>query len=152
MKQLVYIITIILATCSYSFAQPRERMERIHAIKVGFITDKVHLTSDQAAKFWPVYNRYEDEMRGLRKRFFDKYPKEQGSADEEKSRQFIEDNLEYQEAKLNISKKYKAEFLKVISAQQLAGLYEAERDFKRMLIQQLKERRGGKGVPTGIDR
>ena len=42
-------------------AQPGKRMERIHAIKVAYLTDKLQLTSEQSEKFWPIYNRYEEE-------------------------------------------------------------------------------------------
>lgn len=145
MKQLGYIIILILTTCSAVLAQPRGRGEKIHAIKVGYITDKVNLSAAQAEKFWPLYNRYEQEMRNVRIEFMKKYP-EARSRDERESRKFIEDNIEFKEERLKLEKKYKNEFLKVISAQQLAELYEAERDFKRMLIQNLKERRARQGV------
>lgn len=143
MKRFCYIILLMLATCSAALAQPRARMEKIHVVKVGYITSKINLSGDQAEKFWPVYNRYENEVRSLRQDFFGKYPQEK-MKDEEQSRRFIDDNLEYREARLKIEKKYKTEFLKVISAQQLASLYEAERDFKKMLIQNLNERRANR--------
>jgi hypothetical protein len=142
MKQFGRILLLMLATCSAVFAQPGDRREKIHAIKVGYITDKINLTPGQAEKFWPVYNRYEQEWRQMRQEFKKKYPKDNNSMNEHDSKKFIEDNLEVREARLNLEKKYKNEFLKVISAQQLAALYQAEREFKQMLIQNLKERHG----------
>jgi phosphoribosylamine-glycine ligase len=44
---------------------------------------------------------------------------------------------------LDLRKKYKDEFLKVISPQQLATLIESEKEFKRLLLQQMKDRRAG---------
>ena len=41
-----------------------------------------------------------------------------------------------------IKKKYKDEFLKVISPEQLADLYRAERGFKEMLLRELGRRQG----------
>lgn len=143
MKRLVFILLLSLSA-QFAFAQPgSERFERIHAIKVAYITDKVHLSSEQAAKFWPVYTVYEKELRAIRHQFINKYKDDKRVGnDPHAARAFIEDDLEYQEATLNLRKKYKDEFLKIITPQQLAQLLQAERDFKRMLIQELKSRHG----------
>lgn len=123
-----------------TYAQPGRRMERVHALKVAYITDHVNLTSEQAEKFWPIYDNYEDEIRKIRLDFRTKY-KDQQQQNPEEARNFIEDNLDYQEAILNLKKKYKNQFLKVISPQQLSSLLLAEREFKKMLLQQLQDRR-----------
>lgn len=138
------LLMLVLLTFTTAFAQPgnrQQRMEKIKSIKVGFITDRLHLTSDQATKFWPVYNKYEEDLRSVRRSFFQQYKDQRKNMDEETSKRFIEDHLEYQEEELKIKKKYKNEMLKVISAQQLAELYQAERDFRKMLVNELKERR-----------
>ena len=74
------------------------------AIKVGYITDKVHLTSEQATKFWPVYNRYEEEMRDTRRSFMQKHAGSQNRDARRSDADNIDDNLDYQEAELNIRK------------------------------------------------
>ncbi len=133
MKKIGYIVLILLLTTATAFAQPRQKFERIHAIKVAYITDKVQLTSEQAAEFWPVYNRFEDELFSTRR----KYIKNVDDIETAK------DDLELQQEMLDIRKKYQREFLKIISEQQLNELYIAEREFKKMLLQQLKARRDG---------
>lgn len=133
MKRIGYIVLILLLTTATVFAQPRQKFERIHAIKVAYITDKVQLTSEQAAEFWPVYNRFEDELFSTRR----KYIKNVDDIETAK------DDLELQQEMLDIRKKYQREFLKIISEQQLNELYIAEREFKKMLLQQLKARRDG---------
>jgi len=151
MKRLVYILLLMLSV-HFTYAQPgSERFERIHAIKVAYITDKIHLSTEQSEKFWPVYNAYEKELHGIRHQFFNKYKDDKRVGnDPHAAREFIEDDLEYQEATLNLRKKYRDEFLKVISPQQLAQLLQAERDFKRMLIQELKSRHGSRGEKSEL--
>jgi hypothetical protein len=136
---------VVLLSFGMTSAQDGNNKERIHAIKVGFITEKIQLTTDQAAKFWPVYNRYEDERGTLRRNFYAKYPRDK-QQDQQSSMQYVDDNLAYQEQQVALKRKYKDEFLKIISAQQLAQLYQAEREFKKMLVDQLKDKRGGKEV------
>lgn len=143
MKRAIYMLMLLLLSTATVFAQPKgPRGERIKNIKVGYITERIHLTSDQATRFWPVYNQYEQELRTTRRSFFEQYRGRDNSQDEATARKFVDDNLEYQEAELRLKKKYKNELLKVISAQQLADLYVAERDFRKMLVNELRERRG----------
>ena len=123
-------------------SQPAGRRgERIHAIKVGYLTDRLHLSSSQAAAFWPVYDNYEADMKEACKAFRQKYRNDASSESDAAADHFIEDNLNFQEQALAINRKYKDKMLAVISSQQLATLYEAERDFKKLLLQQLRERR-----------
>ena len=143
MKRTICIVSILLFTLGLQAQQmPGRRAERIHAIKVGYLTDRLQLTSSEAAAFWPVYNDYEVELRDARKAFRQKYRNGNAGESDAEAGQFIEDNLDFQEQALGINRKYKDRFLKIISPQQLANLYEAERDFKKLLLQQLRERRG----------
>ena len=45
-----------------------DKRENIEAMKIGFITKKLDLTPEEAQKFWPVYNQYNDKMKDLRKK------------------------------------------------------------------------------------
>ena len=63
------LLLIIVFLCSiYSFAQPpmREKKEQIRALKVGFITNELSLTADEASKFWPIYNTFDDKQFELK--------------------------------------------------------------------------------------
>lgn len=140
-RTLALSILIILTGAIQAQAQ-KPRMERVHALKVTYISDQLKLNSSEAERFWPVYNRYEDEMMELRQKFLREYRKQGKGQSEEEARNYIEDNLDFQEAMVELKRKYKTDFLKVISAKQIADLYRAEREFKQILIQRLRERRG----------
>ncbi len=142
------VLFIILFTNTVAIAQPGHMREPIKALKIGYITEKVELTAKQAEKFWPVYNNYEEDLHQIRKKFFDKYRKENpDERDREQARAYIEANLDYQEQILNTKKEYQKKFLKVISEEQLADLYQAEAGFRTMLIKELRSR----GKPHGGD-
>lgn len=139
-KRIGILIIACLLLCTSGYAQMR-RGERVHALKVGYITDKVNLTSSQAEKFWPVYNNYENDLRDIRQKYVRQYKSKTKDFSEEEARKYVEDDLDYQAELIDLKRKYKPEFLKVISAQQLADLYVAEREFRQMLIQKLRQRR-----------
>lgn len=140
-----YLFTILLLcmNCTPTFAQIGQRLERVHALKVSYITDNIHLTSEQSEQFWPVYNQFEKELRRLRFDYLKKYRRESALGDRsiEEAQHFIDDNLDYQQEVLTLRKEYKDRFLKILSPQQLADLYIAERDFKKLLLQELQKRR-----------
>jgi Spy/CpxP family protein refolding chaperone len=136
---------ILLSISSLSFAQrPGGNPpvgERIRAMKVGMITNELKLTESQAEKFWPIYNNYSDEKNEIHYqiRRLTKRPDENLSNSEIIKRQ--DKILELQQEELNITKKYRDNFLRIISAQQYSSLMTADRKFNQMLLDKLKERR-----------
>ncbi len=139
-KAPLLLLIMILLMHTVALAQER-RQERIHALKVTFITDKLKLSAGQAEKFWPVYQQYEEDLKALRRRFMQQYKKGTEHLSEQDARRNIEDNLDYQEQLILLKRRYQESFLKVISAKQLNELYVAEREFRQLLIQKLRERR-----------
>lgn len=120
-------------------------MSRIHAAKIAYITDRLHLSPRQSGLFIPMYSDYEAEVRDARHYFFRKYKgTDPSDADDSTSRQFIDDNLDYQQKVIEIKRKYNEQFLRIISPQQLSDLGKAEREFKQLLIKRL-DRQNGRG-------
>ena len=65
MKRLIPILVLLIGLSSY--AQRDGRMnERIKAQKVAFITEKLSLTSEEAQKFWPIYNAFEEKRERIK--------------------------------------------------------------------------------------
>lgn len=126
MKKLFIIIVLLACSAMFSFAQ---RGERVASLKVAFIADKLNLDPKTAEKFWPIYNQYDDELHNLieeKKRM-------------KKDDPSVEEMLETEQKVVDLRKKYTAQFLKVISNDQIATLFKAEREFRQMLL-----RRSGK--------
>ena len=121
MKKHILILFVILGVFSGTKAQDGDesKAERIQALKIAFITQKLQLTAAEAEKFWPVYNQYDNEIRSLPK----------GG-----------DVIPTDEKLLNIRKKYMPPFEKVIGPQKLNKLFNAERDFRDILIRRLQNR------------
>ena len=124
MKKYFLILLVLLAGISVARAQDDTgpKAEKIQALKIAFITQKLQLSSAEAEKFWPVYNEYENEIKNLRA----------GNKNG--------DVLDTEEKLLNIRKKYKPSFEKILGEQKLNQLFSAERDFRNVLIRRLKNR------------
>lgn len=127
MKQLLLICTFFLGSYSFVIAQPENKAEKVQALKIAFITQKLELTSAEAQNFWPVYNRYETDLRQVMK-------DNRGGGDA----------IDNEEKVLNVKKKYRSEFYKVIGQPKTNILFNAEREFRGVLMRQLKGKHGGK--------
>jgi exonuclease VII large subunit len=83
----------------------------------------LNITPSEAEKFWPVYNKYQDEMRTAM------------------TSSKNDDVLDRQQQMLNIRKKYKNDFSKILTLERTNKLYEAEGRFRDMVKKELQERR-----------
>jgi hypothetical protein len=124
MKKFILILTLFIGAyqCGKAQEDDSKKAEKLQALKIAFITQKLELTSDEAQKFWPVYSQYENDMKQLllNKR--------------------NADVIESDEGLLNIRKKYRPEFIKVIGQPRMNKLFNAEKEFRGVLLRHLQNR------------
>jgi hypothetical protein len=120
-------LLIVFALFTFSLANAQngngQRIEKIQALKIAFITQRLDLTSAEAEKFWPIYNDYEHELNNLRLNYRNG------------------DVLDNEQKLLNIKKKYSPSFEKVLGPQKLNKFFNAEKEFRNILIKRLKAQR-----------
>jgi hypothetical protein len=141
MKTFKYILILTLLSFYASAQTPKDKIEQY---RIAFITREVNLTVEEAKVFWPVYNKYRDELEALRtnnKIDLDNidYSKLSDDDAEKKAREVFA----WKQSELDLQKKYYAEFKKVIPANKVLRLMKADADFKKRLVQLLQERRAG---------
>lgn len=143
MKIILHILLIMLLGVATVCGQDGRRpLEQIHNAKIKYIKKNLHLTGAQAKDFFPVYNEYEGELRTMRQTFLLAHGgRKSAYADDSSARQFIDDDLDYQQQVIALKRRYNDRFLKVLTAQQVADLYKTEREFKQLLVQRLRMRR-----------
>jgi hypothetical protein len=147
MKNVKSKLLIALIACSIAATAQENHpaRERVEAMKIGFITDRLNLTSEEAKVFWPVYNQYSDELEKLRKGRRDNIINARDNFDEMSDAELekaVDSELAFRQNEVDIIKKYHPQFKKVLPIKKVAKLYKAEEDFKRKLLDILQERRG----------
>ena len=141
MKRLIPLVIMLISIST--FAQDRGKMkERIKAQKVAFITEKLSLTSDEAEKFWPIYNAFEASIDNIKSEDLRAVKMEMRNGDDvtdERADELLEKLMKAEKdmhtAKLKLVKDLK----KVISAKKIIQLKAAEDQFNRILLERLKE-------------
>jgi hypothetical protein len=59
MKRIVIFLMIMLIIPLMRIGAQNSNLEKLNSFKIGFFTKKLNLTSEEAEKFWPVYNEYQ---------------------------------------------------------------------------------------------
>ncbi len=145
MKKLLSIALSFYLLTNALIAQPPPQdepgNEKIEALKIGYITKRLDLTAAESQKFWPVYNQYEAEKKEIRKSTIGtiKELKEDGDFTNAEAEAAIAKHLEFKSRDLELTKKYVAEFRKILPATKVAKLVTAEEHFKKMLMKQAQQ-------------
>lgn len=150
MKKLLTIFVFFLFLASNLQAQQGaphgfKNNEKIKALKTGFITDALELTSKEAEKFWPIYNVYDSKIMDLRfkkARELRQKVKDLGYADvisEKDAKNLLNELLEVDKAIINAKTDLNKQLLEIMPAKKILKLYKAEDDFNRQLLQRLQD-------------
>ena len=137
-------LSVLLLFTVLSFSQDfKEKREKIKALKVAYITEQLELTTDEAQKFWPIYNANEEKQFELRHKkmrsIINKF--ENGGLEKlsDKEATSLIDQVESIEDELHdYKKKYIRDLKTVISAKKIIKLKKAEDEFNRKLMKQFK--------------
>lgn len=127
----------------------RKKKEQIKTLKVAFITNELALTSEESAKFWPLYNAFEEKQQEIRKQrlkgYADRMDNESFDKLSEKEAATLLSQMETSEDELHQAKKKFVTSLKgVISPLKILKLKKAEENFNRKLLKQYRDRKLGK--------
>jgi Spy/CpxP family protein refolding chaperone len=141
MKQIIVAGLLLVGLFpAASLAQDGEGRQKIESARVGYITNRLNLTPDQATQFWPIYNEYSGRKQELNRRIrqVNNQSLRQGVAEQDALKNIGEINNMKQKI-ADLDQEYTPRFLKVISAGQLLELQNAERTFNKILLDRLKD-------------
>ena len=127
---------MILLITGNSFAQDKtdqpNREQKIQALYIAYMTRQLNLTEDEAQRFWPVHSLYENEIKGISK---------------------DQDELDKQQAVLDIKKKYQDRFVKIIGLPRTNDFFKKDNEFRKQMLERLKKMRQqgmpNRGMPGG---
>jgi len=122
-KKLGILLAILLSINYFCYVQAQEaNSKKIDSLQSVYFTEKLVLTPDESEKFWPVYNSYKNEIKTVKK--------------ENES-----DRIAAEEKVLNVRKKYKVDFKKILEDDERVNkVYVLEKEFRDMLRDELIDR------------
>lgn len=143
-----YLLLLILLFSGFLFAQEpnHSNLEELHNRKLTFIVEKADLTPQEVARIKPLFMEYEQAvwkiMESNRDFFkqFHKNKEERGESDyQAMNDRYI--NAEIQ--KTHLLKSYYAKLKKQLSAESIFNYFNAERSFRKELMNNWKKKPQG---------
>ncbi len=137
------LIAILIILISFTSLAQQPSGERIKAMKVAHITKKLDLSAQEAQKFWPVYNAFDEKTSKLRNTDLRNIKREirtnsnnlsDTQAEKLLTRLMSVEN-DLHDARVTLVN----DLRKVISAEKIIRLKAAEDEFNKILLQRLKE-------------
>ena len=131
----------MLFTLSFESSAQRKsgRGEEIEAYKIGFLTQKLDLSPQEAKVFWPIYNNWQKEQAEFRKErgqkliSFRKIDEIEQLSDTEVQNLIIND-FNFKQRELDLEKKYYNKLKSSLPIKTVGKFYRAQEAFKRELL------------------
>lgn len=146
LKRWTLLVILVLSVITV-FSQGRkhkmtqEDREKIESRKIGFITDKLDLTPEEAQKFWPIYNTNREKMNAERKQFKGNYKlDDETEFSDEQAKDFLDAFMKHEQKMLDLQKAYFENLNSALSPQKIVKLVEVEKKFREELIREVSRR------------
>ena len=126
------------------------RKEKVEAMRIAFLTQKLDLSPEEAQKFWPVYNEFQKKREALNTKRRNEYKDLKANLDSLTDKQIesaVDGEMAFRQKNLDLEKEYHAKFKSVLPIRKVAILYRAEEQFTRKLLDELSSK--GKDGPGG---
>ena len=127
MKQFYLVIFLFLGFPFWGFSQQEDDInindrKKIQAMEVAYITKELNLSPEEAQKFWPVFNKYRDDVKGVI------------------TNKSVSDQLEKQQQVLDLRKKYRTEFSRILAQDRANKVFSSEDQFRQMVKREYQKR------------
>jgi hypothetical protein len=121
--------------------------ERVEAALIAHLTKELNLSSAEAKEFWPVFNEFQEKRKQIKdqqRSLFDE--RKSAELDDKRSDQILNSyfQLERKEDELN-EEYYGNKLSRILGSKRVITLMIAEKQFRKMLLDRLKDRRGSVG-------
>lgn len=145
------LLVLISFSCKTEEAQNEQQVENAEKLykseKIGFFTEKMNLTENEAIHFWPIYNNYENKRDSIwqgRKQFFHQYRQDNNSFNDSALDQFLLFDQQLYQLKAEAVKKLRP----YLSDDKILQMFYTEMQFKHVIINRIRGRHNMMERPT----
>lgn len=139
MKCLLNIVLLVLLAQPLAVMSQGDR-DKVELLRVAFITKKLELSQAESDKFWPVYDEYNDKIKALRKNLRQSYRKRNEPLSDAEAEELFQLELKTRQAEVDVHRVYSEKIKSIIGVKKCVRLRVAEEEFKREMINSLKDK------------
>lgn len=142
------LLSFLLITCAIlSFGQSQEEKDKVEQLRIAFLTEDLDLSVAESQQFWPIYNEYkgasaktEAEIKILHKEM-----KKSENPSESKVQDAINSMADAKASQVNSERNYLSQSLIVLGPDKTLKLIKSEKEFRRRILKNLREKGGNQG-------
>ena len=136
------VASVLFGAFLLALPQVTLAQDRIRALKVAFITDKLKLTPEESEKFWPVYNQYEADQKRIRQKYRSEL--DLNTLSDQEVERAVLDRFEMEEELIKLKRDYFQRMKGFMAVRKIALLQRSEQEFNKELLRRIQESRGRK--------
>jgi hypothetical protein len=117
-------------------ASPETLLETLRSNKKALVEVNLQLTEEEARAFWPVYDRYQQELSAVQERLLriiETYEANFGKMNDEKALQLVDDYLAEERDRARIRSSYLEPIRKVLPGVKVMRFYQIENKIDAVL-------------------
>jgi len=144
MNRILIILVIVSFSNSYG-QQNKMSFERLKALKMSYITEKIGLSEEEESVFWGIYDQYEkrifNDCRKEIKKIRRTYMKSLDNVTNSEALEIIHKINGLEHDGLNLKVERDKLLLEKFSAQKILKMYNAEYHFNREMLYKMKKKK-----------
>jgi hypothetical protein len=136
------IFSIVLAFLPFlQVTAQNPNLEKLNAYKIAFFTRRLNLTSQEAEKFWPVYNEFQDKRNAIqieRQTLNRNFNQNELNMTEKELIEAGNKHVALQVQEAALAQEYHKKFKEILAPAKVFRLYQAENQYRLQLLNELK--------------
>ena len=146
----VFILVSYPAFSQNRFRRGQNFQDRIKAQKIAFFTEKIQLTVQEAERFWPVYNEFENDKNKIaieRNKTTNYYTNNIRTLSDAELEEIVDKYIYLHKEEAELSILYHQKFKEILPIRKVMKMYQADIQFKTLLLQQIRQRGNRLNLP-----
>lgn len=137
------MLVVVLAQ-SALVASAQRGQEKMSELRKNFVKEQLALTPDEEKQFWPLYDQYEAKRKDLRQAMKTAIDKAEAAPNDEKVViESIDAVTKIRKDEADLDARFFKDSMPIIGAERVGKLTRLEEEFRRTLMEKLKDKRGG---------
>ena len=142
----VGILSVLFVIMHHSpvLSQNRTAESLLQQQKINFFNEHLQLSAAESAKFWPIYNDYQnrrDKITADRNNLLSYFQANSANMTAAEANQAVNRFVEYQQQETELLVTYTKRFREFLAPGKVMRIFIVENDFKKWLLENLRENR-----------
>ena len=154
MKKGLLVLAVALTIPLIRLNAQNPNLEKFSTYKIGFFTKKMNLTSQEAERFWPVYNDYQKQKNLIQREkimIMRDFNQNESILDDRQLTEMAEKLIKGMSDENSLAVGFHKKIRELLPPSKVLKYYQAENQYKIQLLRELQENKQQRRGNTDLD-